>query len=265
MRIFPLGVWAVSTSGETTSFLVDANSARLLMDVGLNPGYSLAVHSIPLTTVTHIFLSHSHSDHMQGFANLVFTRDAQQRQYGPAPRLNVIACSADLRRAQSLLTIFYPERKFDIEWTTVEPGSKVGLDNLEMTFFPTEHTVPGLGTVLAKHSNKLVVYTSDTAACDAVREAAEGAHLLVGECFGTQQDFGAVAKRLKHMCAEDMAELAQSAGVRRVMPFHMHTPYSAPDRRADLLNAIATRFSGEILDPVPSRPIEIFLEEANDD
>lgn len=260
MRIFPLGVWAVSTSGETTSFLVDAGSTRLMMDVGLNPGHSLTIHSIPLTTITHVFLSHSHSDHMQGFANLVFTRDAQQRQYGPAPRLNVIACTADLGRAQSLLEIFYPERKFDIEWTAVEPGSKVGLDDFEMTFFPTEHTVPGLGAVLARNARKLLVYTSDTAPCDAVREAAEGAHLLVGECFGTQQDFGAVAKRLKHMCAEELADLAQSAGALRVMPFHMHTPYTAMDRRTDLIDTIAANFSGEILDPVPSRPIEIDLE-----
>ncbi|MFJ9833837.1 MBL fold metallo-hydrolase [Streptomyces sp. NPDC101169] len=265
MRIFPLGVWAVSTSGETTSFLVDAGSTRLMLDVGLNPGHSLATHAIPLTTVTHVFLSHSHSDHMQGFANLVFTRDAQQRQHGPAPRLNVIACSADLGRAQSLLEIFYPERKFDVDWTAVAPGSTIGLNDFEMTFFATEHTVPGLGAVLARNSSKLVVYTSDTAACDSVREAAEGAHLLVGECFGTRQDFGAVAERLKHMCAEDMAELAQSAGVLRVMPFHMHTPYTASDRRADLINAIAARFSGEILDPVPSRPIEVHSEGAGDD
>jgi ribonuclease BN (tRNA processing enzyme) len=236
-----------------------------MMDVGLNPGHSLAIHSIPLTTVTHIFLSHSHSDHMQGFANLVFTRDTQQRQYGPAPRLNVIACGADLGRAQSLLEIFYPERKFDIDWTVVEPCSKIDVDAFQMTFFPTEHTVPGLGVVLAKNSKKLVVYTSDTVACDAVQEAADGAHLLVGECFGMQHDFGAVAKRMKHMCAEEMAELAESAGVLRVMPFHMHTPYTASDSRAHLINAIAARFSGEVIDPVPSRPIEIFLEEVSDD
>ncbi|RSN89368.1 hypothetical protein DMH26_29900 [Streptomyces sp. WAC 05379] len=261
MEIYPLGVWALSTVGETTSFMVDTGASRLMMDVGLNPGRSLTEHTVPLTTITHIFLSHCHSDHMQGFANLVFTRDVQQRQYGPAPSLKVLASAEDLARAENLLQIFYPERTFDISWQTVEPGAAVGLGPCELEFFPTDHTVPGLGLVLRQglERTKMLVYSSDTAPCEALREAAATAHTLVGECFGTQKDFGPIAGRLKHMCAEDLAEVAEAAGVRRILPFHLQAPYASDARRSELIDAIRSRFSGEVLDPVPSRPIELIL------
>ncbi|MEV6180225.1 MBL fold metallo-hydrolase [Streptomyces sp. NPDC052016] len=262
MEIYPLGVWALSTLGETSSFMVDTGTSRLMMDVGLNPGYSLTKHSVPLTTITHIFLSHCHSDHMQGFANLVFTRDAQQRLHGPAPALRVMASTEDLARAQSLLRIFYPERTFPIEWVPVEPGAAVELGTYALEFFPTHHTVTGLGLVMknTEENTKLLVYSSDTAPCEALREAATTAHTLIGECFGTRSDFGPIAERLKHMCAEDLAEVAAEANARRVIPFHLQAPYASDDRRSELINVIRSTFSGEVLDPVPSRPIGLAFD-----
>lgn len=257
MRLFPLGVWAVSTAGETTCALVEDDETRLMVDVGINPAFSLTRQAIPLTSITHVFLSHSHSDHMQGFANLVFTRDSQQRQYGPAAPLRVISTQANIHNAQELLKIFYPERNFEAEWIEVAPGDNVSFGNNELGFVATEHTVPGLGLIIYQNSQKLLAFTSDTALSSEMLSACSGAHTILGECFGTRADFGVIAERLKHLCAEDLAELAAESDARQVVPFHMHAPYVDSNKRGEMLTLIQSRIPGTVIDPWPGQWVDI--------
>src|SRR6266545_3996368 len=239
MRILPIGFWAVSTSGETTSFLIEHTDFRLLLDVGLNPAFHLQQSQCRLTDISHVFISHCHSDHMQGFANLVFTRAVQERQFGKARPLKVMASKTNIKNCQKLLGIFYPDREFQVEWQEIDQGEEVVLGgDHRASFIRNDHTVESIGLALRSGSNKLICYTSDTSMHSGLIDFCQNSTALLGECFGTNEDFGDVMRTQKHLSAEDVARLSAQANVKLLVLFHMHAPYAIPAKQAALLELI---------------------------
>ncbi|MFC7132210.1 MULTISPECIES: ribonuclease Z [Salinibaculum] len=72
---------------------------------------------------------------------------------------------------------------------------------------------------------RTVVYTGDTRPCDGVREAAEGADLLVHDSmFGHERRDRAV--ETAHSTAREAAEVARDAGVKRLALTHISSRYA---------------------------------------
>ncbi|MBA2347363.1 MAG: ribonuclease Z, partial [Solirubrobacterales bacterium] len=70
-----------------------------------------------------------------------------------------------------------------------------------------------------------VVFSGDTAPCDAVRVAADGAELLVHEATFTSEDRGRAAET-GHSTAAQAAALATEAGVQLLALTHVSTRYA---------------------------------------
>jgi ribonuclease Z len=83
-------------------------------------------------------------------------------------------------------------------------------------------------------SGRRVVISGDTRPCDAVREAARNADLLVHEATFSHQDL-ARATETGHSTAREAAELAQAAGAKRLVLTHISPRYSreAPELLAE--------------------------------
>ena len=127
---------------------------------------------------------------------------------------------------------FHPERAKELGvpegplWGKLHKGETVTL--------PDGRKVAPADLVGASRPGRRVVYTGDTRPCRSVVEAAKGADLLVHEAtFGEEERDR--AKETGHSTAREAAEVAERAGVKKLLLTHISARYTreAPELAAE--------------------------------
>jgi len=257
MQLTILGMWAVATAGETSSFLLRDDEFSLLIDAGMNPAFTLTRAGVRLVDVSHVLLSHCHADHLSGFASVVFSRQVQERRFGPAKPLQVIGTKETLAAGRGLLSLMYPDRSFSVDWREVTGSDSIVVGQSKWRFQETDHTVPGLSMRVERSSGSIFVYTSDTSLTANLSKFSMDADVLLCECFGTVEDFGPILAQQKHLSAEDAATLASKARAKNVVLFHMHEPYKNPAKRDALISIVKKGYSGRVIFPTEGEVVEV--------
>src|SRR5256885_8627031 len=150
---------------RTTSFLVDSD---ILIDAGTGVGdLSLA----ELSLIDHIFITHSHLDHVTSIPFLVDTVGGMR-----AKPLIVYATRATIEILKNHLfnwaiwpdftEIPTPEAPF-LRYQEISLGEPLSLAGRTITSIPARHTVPAVGYQLDSGSASLV-FTGDTGPNDAL-------------------------------------------------------------------------------------------------
>ncbi|PKO83505.1 MAG: 3',5'-cyclic-nucleotide phosphodiesterase [Betaproteobacteria bacterium HGW-Betaproteobacteria-11] len=201
---------------RTTSFLVDHD---ILLDAGTGVGdLSLA----ELAQIDHVFLTHSHLDHVTSLPFLVDTvGDMRNRP------LTVHASEATLEilRAHVLNWSIWPDfsqipsvKSPFLCFSTVHAGEPVSLGDRQIISLPANHTVPAVGYQL-KSARGSLVFTGDTGPCPelwkAVNRIDDLRYLLVECAFSNREK--RLAKASLHLCpdmlAEELAQLQRDAEI----------------------------------------------------
>ena len=201
---------------RTTSFLVDHD---VLIDAGTGVGdLSLA----ELTLIDHIFVTHSHLDHVNSIAFFVDTVGAVR----PRP-VTVYAAGATIEILKKHLfnwdiwpdftEIPTPEQPF-MRYREIEVGQTITLGARSVTPLPAIHTVPTVGYLLDSGKGSLV-FTGDTGPNDALWAAVnriENLRFLIIETAFSDKD-RRLAELSKHLCpamlAEELAKLERLAHI----------------------------------------------------
>ena len=206
MRIRVLGCSGGIGGGlRTTSLLVDED---VLVDAGTGVG-DLALES--LAKIDHIFVSHSHLDHVTSIPFLVDTvcwmRATPIVVYG-------IKETLDILRAHLFNWKIWPDftqipdagRPFMV-YREIAPGETVKLGARRITAIPANHTVPAVGYAL-ETSKAALVYSGDTAPNDALWDVVNRTpnlkYLIIETAFSNKERD--IAKASKHLCPEMLAE-----------------------------------------------------------
>lgn len=206
MRIRVLGCSGGIGGGlRTTAFLVDDD---VLVDAGTGVG-DLSLEA--LARIDHVFVSHSHLDHVTSIPFLVDTvcwmRTAPIVVYG-------IRETLDILRAHLFNWKLWPDftqipdatRPFMV-YREVRVGEPVEIRGRRFTPVPANHTVPAVGYSLEGGRGTLI-YTGDTAAHEglwkAVNEARDLRYLIIETAFSNKERDIAAASR--HLCPEGLAE-----------------------------------------------------------
>ena len=218
MRLRVLGC-SGSIGGQhnrTTSFLVDQD---VLIDAGTGVGdLSLA----ELTLIDHIFVTHSHLDHVNSIAFFLDSVGALR----PRP-VTVHALGPTIASLQKNLfnwdiwpdftVIPTPEAPW-LRYREIEVGQVVTLGGRSITALPAIHTVPALGYQLDSGKGSLV-FTGDTGPNDALWQVVnriENLRFLIIETAFSDKD-RALADLAKHLCpstlAVELAKLKRPAAV----------------------------------------------------
>ncbi len=211
MQIKILG-WSggIGANLRTTSFLIDDD---VLIDTGTGLG------DLPLNQMTgirHIFLTHSHMDHIAGLPLLADT------MYGVHDEPIVVHALeetiAALKEHVFNWTIWpdfselpTPERP-SLQFRVMQPGDKLTIRSREFEMIPVNHTVPGAGYCVQGQKGT-VAFSGDTTTNDGLWEVLNGydaIDLLFVETAFSNNDID-ISKLSKHYCpsllGEDIAKL----------------------------------------------------------
>ncbi|MGQ0653789.1 MAG: 3',5'-cyclic-nucleotide phosphodiesterase [Betaproteobacteria bacterium] len=201
---------------RTTSFLIDGD---VLIDAGSGVGdLTLA----ELSQLDHVFLTHSHLDHVTSIPFLVDTVGGMRRR-----PLTVHATRATIEILRNHLfnwsiwpdfseipTAEAPFMRYD----EIEVGRAVTLNGRRFTPIPANHTVPAVGYHLDSGAGSLV-FTGDTGPNDAlwrvVNRIANLKYLIIETAFSNKERH--LAEISRHLCpamlAEELAKLERNADI----------------------------------------------------
>jgi ribonuclease Z len=216
------------------------------------------ISALDMPKLTRLFVTHLHSDHTAGYADLVLTPWVLEREqplevYGP-PGIrsmtdHILAAYAediDIRIHGS-----QPQNATGIQVNAheIEPGEIYRDENVTVTAFPVVHGdwrhAFGFRFDTADRS---IVVTGDTVATDAVVEACSGCDVLVHEVYAKtgldrrSPDWQAYY-RATHTSGIDLGEIAARANPKLLVLYHQ---LRSGATEAELLAEIRQSFDGPV-------------------
>ena len=190
---------------RTTSMLVDDD---ILIDAGTGVG-DLSLES--LARIDHIFVTHSHLDHVTSIPFLVDTvcwmRGSPVVVYGIRETLDILRAHLFNWKIWPDFTQIPDGDKPFMAYREIQVGETVTLGERRFTPIPANHTVPAVGYVV-EGARGALVYSGDTSVNDALWKAVNGTrnlqYLIIETAFSNKERDIAVAS--KHLCPQMLAE-----------------------------------------------------------
>lgn len=205
----------IGSANKTTSFLVDDD---ILLDSGTGVG-DLTIEQ--LANIDHIFVTHCHLDHI---ACIPFLLDTIGHRRAQPVIVHALGETIDALKAHVFNWQIWPdftcipskERPY-MRYDALAVGQVVDLSGRRFQVLPANHVVVACGYCLTSETGSLV-FTGDTAECDALWEALDAIpdlrYLIIETAYGNADKELAQASR--HLTPATLA-----AGLRRLR--------SAPD------------------------------------
>lgn len=193
-------------------FQVDFGGTALmgLNRLGLDPG-----------RLGTILITHLHGDHFGGLPFL----HVDQTFLRPRQRPLTLVGPRHLReRLEALLGVCYgPEittrAPFELDVREIEPGASIEIDGARVSAHAADHLDPpeqALCLRIESPDGRVIAFSGDTAPCEGLAAAAQGADLLVAECTALEPPAG------RHVTWRDWRDdLLPRLDARRVLLTHL--------------------------------------------
>ena len=249
----------------SSGYLLDIGDDVVLFDCGGGVYDNLLRAGRKPSEITHIFFSHLHSDHMMDYARLIHAAwDEGGRPvqvFGPDP-IGFITqgyfgpqgvLSHDLRARTELLpsqevwkarggTLPRPWPAPDV--TEITPGFTFQGNGWRLTSCEVPHAQPAL-TCMAfavESEGRKFVYSGDAGICDALTALITNADLLLHWCYRLDGETAHPLMLPVTPTPSQIAQVAKSAGVKRLLLTHFRVHMDAPEGHATALKALAEHF-----------------------
>lgn len=258
---------APNRNGPST--LVEAGGLRLLFDMGRGNTVSLFRAGVPLGSIDAHFLTHMHSDHVNGLPDLYLTgwigvpyanRTKPFLIYGPvgtqAMMEHLYAAFAEDRRIR-IADEGYPPAGIAFEAHEFTGGTVFERNGVKVTAIKVFHGAliePAFGFKV-EYRGHSVVLSGDTKYSKAVEEAATGSDLLIHEVAAVAGDVAAVLASSAsyraildhHTDPAEAGTLFAKARPKLAVFSHIVTPSSPPADAAEILRQTRTTYAGPVV------------------
>jgi ribonuclease BN (tRNA processing enzyme) len=242
--------------------LISVAGTHYLIDAGDGVSGQLARAHLSERDVSVVFFTHLHDDHTSGLPGLMsfdFTRKGPGFQIiGPPGTARLVSGAlaflqpnAEIRMTEDQHTP--PEQMFAAR--DVEPGLIYSDRNVRVIAVENSHFHPPPDSPAARNKSyalrfegagKVVVFTGDTGASEAVTKMAKGADILVSE-MASPSDQKNLPPRLQlhveqeHLSPAEVGDMAERAGVGTLVLSHLKSV--TPQDLAE----VRRRFSGKVV------------------
>ena len=244
-------------TSPASGYLVEVDGvAPVVIDMG--PGVLGALQRFVSPEDATVLLSHLHADHCLDVPGLLVLR-----RYGPeaerARRVPLIGPSGTAYRigvasAEEPGAVDDLSDTFDVGSWDVTPEVEMrghdGEVGLHVRAGRVDHPPESYGMRLTSVSGRVLVYSGDTAYCDALVDLAAGADVLLCEASWTHEEGRPPGI---HMSGAEAGRTARRAGDGRLVLSHI-PPWTDRERARP---AAAVEFSGEVLLAEPDLRIDV--------
>ena len=219
-----------------SAYLVEAEGFQLMLDFGTGSLSALQKYA-SLRAVDAIVLSHLHADHILDACSYVVVR--RYSPDGPYPQLPVYApAGAEERLSGAYGSVGEGPLDDVYDFKTLTPRTfEVG--PFIMTVDRVVHPVETYAVRL-EHGGKVLVYSADTAPCDALVRLAHNADLFL--CEASYLDGEDNPPEL-HLTGREAGEVATKASVGRLLLTHLVTAWGSEARTYE---CAAAAFAGPV-------------------
>ena len=265
-----------------SSNLLTVNGTHYIIDAGDGVARRLAKAGINVREIGIVFITHHHDDHTAGLGTLLSVAWDQQRTkpihvYGPPRTEELVMAAVQYFRISAEIRIADGGRSAPIESVFVGHDGSPGLiyqdANIKVTAAENSHFAFHEGAAAGKHKSyayrfktpdRVIVFTGDTGASDAVTELAKGADLLVSEtssCQGRMQEMAedgrwqamspaeqaGITRQMTqgHMTLDEIGKMAASAKVKTVVLSHL--THKADSDYTPWAEEVKKHFSGQVI------------------
>ena len=206
MRLRVLGCsGGIGGNLRTTSFLADRD---ILIDAGTGVGH-LDLEDLAL--IDHIFITHSHMDHICNLPLLldstVGMRDQPVTVYATKATLDILKRHIFNWEVWPDFSEIYRGLETVMRYREIEVGEAIEIVGRKITALPAVHTVPAVGYHLDSGRGSLV-FSGDTHVNDALWEVVNGMenlrYLIIETAFSNGER--ELADLSKHLCPSLLAE-----------------------------------------------------------
>ncbi|MGH7710656.1 MAG: MBL fold metallo-hydrolase [Gemmatimonadaceae bacterium] len=244
MRVTVLGTAGASpyAARVQTGVLVDAPPARLLIDCGSGISHRLAALDHAWKGITHVALTHFHSDHTIDFVALIVAWKWGQLppRKEPLTLIGPVGVGAFAQRLVELYNEPFAELTFPIEVKELQPGSPLELwpstFGLQLEAVKVPHSAESVAYSVSSGGRRFV-FSGDTGHDQAFANWAKGSDLLLLEC--SLPDDLAIPM---HLTPRQCGAIAGVAQPKLLALTHFYPPVEAVDIRAQ----VAESFGGPV-------------------
>lgn len=196
-----------------TSILVLSNKTTLLLDCGYSVPRQLWKYNPDQSFIDTIYISHTHADHYFGIPPLLIRMWEKQRK----KPLTIICQRGVKSLIEDLIEYGYrgfsKKFQFDLNFIEVKEGQTVKFNEQELSFAPTEHSVPNLAIKVKDEQNSFC-YSGDGEFNKKTEELYKNSDLVIHESYLCQK------KKVGHSRVVDLIEMAKRNNIKYLALVH---------------------------------------------
>jgi ribonuclease BN (tRNA processing enzyme) len=263
-----------------SAFILEVGEDFLMIDCGPATTYKIVQMGIAPGKIGHVFFTHHHFDHNADFPCFALTRwdfssgrEPALKVYGPPPtaafvdklfgkegaffddwnsRIQHPVSQAIHRRRGGVLP--RPAPKFDVK--DVGLGEIAGTGLWQAIAARVHHVEPWLESLALRFDTEAgsIVFAGDCGDCPALRQLARDADTLVAACacIGSAKLYDNIITG-----TADVVQIAQAAGVRRVILSHGAPGFARPEMKRRAIDDVKRSYPGSVSFPEELRTVDL--------
>ncbi len=228
VTILGSGTCVPSLTRSASAVLVEAGSAKILIDIGPGTIRRLLEAGHQIDELTHLFITHFHPDHTSELVPLLFASKYPEELRRRSP-LTLVAGPGFQGFYSALCRVYgqWIDLGPDVIHIEEIPGGVKRFADFTLVTGPVDHNPESVGFRVEDPAGRSLVYSGDTDVSDGLVALAHKATLFICECAHPDP-----IKMPGHLTPSLAGRMAASAGVDRLVLTHFYPDCEGEDLAA---------------------------------